>query len=317
MALLAVLVLSGIGVVWLVLRSDEETVVLQSCTEVVPLYESYGFTIENWGRGTDGVPRLMFESNPVAGCNDILEGENVRLKKTLFLTVVAPLILMANESVRIERERLQLFRDVTDLSHDDANWLFEMCRKYKVDVPLGRDLIGEAVAELLMRVDTVPLSLALAQAVQESGWGTSRFFLSGNALFGQRVWHEHGMVPDDPAADAPEFSVRPFHSMLESIDAYILNLNSHPPYGGFRRLRAALRSAGKPLRGLDLIDELESYSEGGSDYIAAIKRIINSNGIADADDAWLREGKTIRVRYDKAVMEEYLSGMLPEFRNAA
>ena len=51
------------------------------------------------------------------------------------------------------------------------------------------------IDKLKNRMDIIPVSIALAQAAKESGWGTSRFALEGNAIFGQWTWDGQGIAP--------------------------------------------------------------------------------------------------------------------------
>jgi Bax protein len=137
-------------------------------------------------------------------------------------------------------------------------------------------------------VDVVPPSLALAQAAEESGWGTSRFASVGNSLFGQRVWKRGaGMTPAERDTRA-RFEVRKFAKLESSVAAYIHNLNSHAAYRGFRDERAAMRDARRPRHGEALVVHLERYSERGTDYVESLRTIIRDNNFGRFDSARLR-----------------------------
>ncbi len=140
---------------------------------------------------------------------------------------------------------------------------------------------------LKRRVNVVPPSLALAQAAVESGWGTSRFAMKGNALFGQRIWRvDAGMTPLDVDADTA-FRVRSFPSLAASVAAYVHNLNTHRAYGEFRGLRATAGKDAQVPGGNVLATTLTKYSERGADYVADLLRIIRSNRLTQFDNATL------------------------------
>ena len=157
----------------------------------------------------------------------------------------------------------------------DRAWLAELTDRYKVD--------GGDVDELLRRVDAVPPSLALAQAAIESGWGTSRFAVEGNALFGQRTWDRgDGIAPAERAVGATH-AVKAFPSLADSVGAYMLNLNRASAYRKFRDRRAELRRRGGPLSGLELAETLTLYSTERANYVRKVAAIIRQNRLQAFD----------------------------------
>ena len=135
-------------------------------------------------------------------------------------------------------------------------------------------------------MDEVPVSLALAQAAKETGWGTSRFAQEGNALFGQWTWSGEGLKPKD--ADQNEgHKVMKFNVLQASVRAYQRNLNTHKSYKDFRKARAELRDQGLSLDSLVLSEFLKNYAETGNQYVEVLKKIINQNNLKDFDDAKL------------------------------
>ena len=68
-------------------------------------------------------------------------------------------------------------------------------------------LDGGALDKLKRRVDIVPPSLALAQAAEESGWGTSRFAIKGNSLFGQWDFSGKGIKPKEQRAELGNYGI--------------------------------------------------------------------------------------------------------------
>lgn len=220
--------------------------------------------------GAARVPRLKVAGLP----DDLTDISDAKERKALFLQTVLPMVLTVNEDIRLaRREVMALAKQVASedgLEDEDLEWLSDLQRLF------GIKQKGEAPAPraLLKRIDEVPVALALAQAAIESGWGTSRFALEGNALFGQRTWKKgDGLVPE-ARGDGESFRVRSFSSPVESVWAYIHNLNTSPAYGNWRARRAQLRAAGKSLNATALLAGLEAYSEKGAEYLAALDAMI-------------------------------------------
>ena len=160
------------------------------------------------------------------------------------------------------------------ISRKEAVWVSQLMVDYKADT----------MDALLIKVDKVPVSLALAQAVIESGWGTSRFAYEGNALFGQYVWgtNNHGIIPNDRETDA-NYKIKSFDSLSESVASYMKNLNTNFHYNEFRISRFVLRSNNIPLRGSYLTEYLFNYSIEDN-YTDKIKNIIEINNFEDFDN---------------------------------
>lgn len=247
-----------------------------------------GFDLKQIRRGDGLVPAVHLASLP----DDLGAIDQVTRKKELFFSAVLPLVLSANERVIRDRVKLVRFRDrVLDgaaLRAAERAWLLGLADRYGVgaapDVVLDRAFF-EAVID---RVDTVPVSLALAQAAVESGWGASRFARYGNALFGQRAWSDDkGIVPTERGAEESHV-VRSFDSLLSSVRSYIHNLNTHPSYRDFREQRAAMRAAGQPLDAAGLAGELLSYAETGEEYVEMLRLVMKVNSLSDFDAALLQ-----------------------------
>ena len=135
-------------------------------------------------------------------------------------------------------------------------------------------------------MDEIPVSLAIAQAAKETGWGTSRFAQEGNALFGQWTWSGEGLKPKD--ADKNEgHKVMKFNVLQASVRAYQRNLNTHKTYKPFREARAKLRDNNKNLDSLVLSKYLDAYAETGEKYVDVLQQIIKQNNLQDFDDAKL------------------------------
>lgn len=227
-----------------------------------------------------GVPRLAVTALP----RDMARVDDAETRKELFLRTLLPLVLQANRELRRARTKVMAALDAQaagQLSATDAIWLEAVVLWYGAEP-------GNA-ADLLSRIDAVPPSLALAQAAQESGWGTSRFALRANALFGQRAWGDDavGMVPSD--ADRKDFKVRAFPDLQSAVRSYLHNLNSHRAYQDLRDRRARARALGVPLHALELVGGLRNYSEEGAQYVAALTELIRSNQLQALDEVRLRE----------------------------
>ena len=250
-------------------------------TQALKVYDSLrqiGYRLEAVLAGENQVPRLFLASLP-RGMADLRE---VKVRKDLFVKTVLPLILQVNEEIMADRLRLVRLRDLAQkgsLGRDDQRWLDDQANQYGAEP-------GDFEA-LLARIDVVPPSLALAQAAEESGWGTSRFGLEGNALFGQYSYadtDEPMMVPVK-RDDDKSHTVRSFPTLLESVRAYAANLNSHFAYRRYREARAQMRAKGKPLDGAALAVTLTRYSARGEDYTRALRALISVNDFLRLD--WL------------------------------
>ncbi len=202
-------------------------------------------------------------------------------RKARFFEFMQPLITAENARVMQDRVRLLSLAADETLGWRDRRWLRSLAERYRLEPSALAD--EEMLAELLLRVDTVPLSLALAQAAKESGWGTSRFAREGRNLFGQWCYEPGcGIVPQ-ARAEARVHQVEVFETPRESVASYLRNINTHPAYLEFRQARARLREDAAPLSGLLLAEELQSYSERGGAYVKEIKHLIRFNDLDELD----------------------------------
>ena len=135
-------------------------------------------------------------------------------------------------------------------------------------------------------MDEIPVSLAIAQAAKETGWGTSRFALEGNALFGQWTWNGEGIKPASADSDATH-KIMKFKILRASVRAYQRNLNTHSSYKEFRKARAIQRDNNGELNSLVLVNYLDKYAETGKEYTKILKKIIQQNSLQDFDDTKL------------------------------
>tara|TARA_B100000963_G_scaffold65834_1_gene54060 strand:+ start:86 stop:1162 length:1077 start_codon:yes stop_codon:yes gene_type:complete len=210
--------------------------------------------------------------------NEIKMIESTKKRKEFFIQIVLPLILKENNNIRIDRKRLFNIINKSNNSDLEKKWLAKKYKQYGIP---SKDL-----STLKIRMDEIPVSLALAQAAKETGWGTSRFALEGNALFGQWTWSGEGLRPKE--SDKNEgHKVMKFNVLQASVRAYQRNLNTHSSYKDFRKARAELRDNEKPLDSLVLAEYLDKYAETGDKYVEVLKKIIAQNSLKDFDDAKL------------------------------
>jgi len=201
---------------------------------------------------------------------------DTKKKRELFIKIVLPLILDENEKITDDRKKLFKILGKNFNTVGERIWLKRRFKEYKIaDQDLGK---------LKMRMDIIPVSLALAQAANESGWGTSRFALEGNALFGQWTWSKKGISPKNKDPNKSH-RILQFQVLKASVRAYKNNLNTHNAYAEFREARARLRQEDKKVTGLDLTKYLENYSAIGEKYVAIIENIIKINSLTDFDKA--------------------------------
>ena len=229
-------------------------------------------------KGSAFVPRLQLGSLPP----DLARLKSIKQRKRLFIKSMLPLVLQVNEEILGDRRKLlRLLGARGPLSRQDRAWVAALADRYDADPSNLSDLAG--------RVDAVPPSLAIAQAAEESGWGTSRFAVEENAVFGQWTFREgSGVVPERRDA-GKRHEVRSFKDLRQSVSAYMHNLNIHWAYEEFRRMRRELRLSNHTLTGERLIGALHKYSERRSEYIKTIRAIMRVNGLGAFDRARLQD----------------------------
>ena len=251
---------------------ESDTVRLSAAT-IKELFEDTGYNLKDV-RAKKLVKPVALTLLP----HEIKMIENTKKRKDLFIQIVLPLILKENNNIRLDRKTLFSIINKSNNSDLEKKWLDKKYKQYGIK---SKDL-----SELKIRMDEVPVSLAIAQAAKETGWGTSRFAQEGNALFGQWTWSGEGLKPKDADVDKGH-KVMKFNVLQASVRAYKRNLNTHSTYKDFREARAEFRDSGKPLDGLALSNHLDKYAETGAQYVAVLKKIIIQNKLKDFDDAKL------------------------------
>ena len=182
------------------------------------------------------------------------------------------MVVAENEKILDDRQKLKdlsLKKFTTDA---EKQWLRQKLLEYKVK--------KSDFGELMTRMDIIPVSIALAQAAKESGWGTSRFALEGNAIFGQWTWDGQGIAPLKRDSNK-NHKILKFPILRASVKAYKNNLNTHKSYVKFRSKRKSLRDDNKDIKGLSLTNTLKNYAQTGSEYTKILNQIITQNDLSD------------------------------------
>lgn len=240
-----------------------------TAAQLETVFDGHGYT---WPPQAP-LPRLAIDRFPP----DIGQLEVAR-KKALFFRGLLPLVEAENSRIRAQRRFIEERFALGPLRPGTRNWnqIEKLADLYRVAGDLNDPVVREI---LLRRVDEVPAALVLAQAANESAWGTSRFAREANNLFGLWTYKKDlGMVPAQRMEGAKHF-VRVFPDLRSSVRVYLFNLNIGHAYVDMRRARAAMRGAGIEFDAESLAEGLLRYSERGEEYVAEIRAMISSNGL--------------------------------------
>ena len=255
------------------LNEKETDAVRLDASTIKQLYEDTGYKLDDI-RKNKLVKPVALDSFP----REIKMIESTKKRKEFFIQIVLPLILQENNNIRLDRKRLFSIINKSNNSDLEKKWLDKKYKQYGIP---SKDL-----STLKIRMDEIPVSLALAQAAKETGWGTSRFAQEGNALFGQWTWSGEGLKPKE-ADESKGHKVMRFNVLQASVRAYQRNLNTHKTYKEFRIARAYLRDSGKSLDSIILSQYLDEYAETGQQYVKTLQKIIEQNDLKDFDNAKL------------------------------
>lgn len=222
---------------------------------------------------------------------------DVELKKQVFFDFLQPYVDLQNTRVQLQREQLLSIIDKlehgAELARAERVFLRSLSAQYEME---GNDYRDPAFLDrLLRRVDVLPPSLVLAQAANESAWGTSRFALEANNFFGQWCYTQGcGIVPSRRRASASH-EVKAFSSVEEAVQAYFMNINTFPSYLNLRLIRESLREQARPIDGISLSQGLESYSERGEAYISELQDMIRFNDLLARDEQIIQPPTPIQL----------------------
>jgi len=258
-----------------ILSFDEQPsdAILLSAATIEELFKSTGYNLKDV-RKNKLVKPISLDLLP----KEIVKIENTKKRKDFFIQIILPLVIDENNSIKLDRMKLFSILNKSKNTKTEQEWLNIKFKQYGV--------VNKDLSTLKVRMDEVPVSMAIAQAAKETGWGTSRFAQEGNALFGQWTWSGEGIKPAD-AEDDSTHKVMRFKVLQASVKAYQRNLNTHSSYKDFRSARAELRDEGKKLDSMILTEYLDKYAETGKEYVKILQQIIRQNNLTDFDDAKL------------------------------
>ena len=212
---------------------------------------------------------------------------DINKQKYVFINILLPFFVKMEKELELERQKvvnISLKLLETPLSDEDYNDIRSLA--YKYNVKIQNDEFWEytqALEELLIRIDSIPISLSLAMAAKETGWGKSRFLIEGNSLFSEWTFSENdGIVPLQRAKKAKHL-VKKFSSLEDAIRAYYMNINTHNAYKKFRDLRYKMRNDDARISSTRLAYTLQSYSADPVNYPIALVSLINSNQLTQYD----------------------------------
>ena len=243
---------------------------------VLNLFEDLEYDLDHV-RNKKKVKPIYFTRLP----KDLDTIKSIKIKKETFLQILLPLVVAENEKIKEDRQYLLKILKENE-SEKKKKWLNKKYKAYKVS--------DRNIRQLIEKIDIIPTSIALAQAAKESGWGTSRFALEGNAIYGQWTWNGDGIEPLEKTKDQSH-KILKFPLLRASVKAYITNLNTHRGYKSFRLKRAELRKQNKKLTGLELIHELENYAQTGKQYTKILAQIIKQNDLEELETVTIDDFK--------------------------
>ena len=252
-------------------NEDDEDPQRLSASTIEELFNDNGYTLDIVKK-----TKLVNAGNQLTRLPKELKNiESTKKRKELFIKIVLPLIIEENLKIRFDRKKLFEILNKNNNTKIDQAWLDLKFKQYGIK---NNDL-----AKLKIRMDEIPVSLAIAQAAKETGWGSSRFAQEGNALFGQWTWSGEGIKPLDTKKNE-KHKVAKFKILKASVRAYQRNLNTHSSYKEFRIERAIQRDNDEKLNSLKLVNFLDRYAETGKEYTETLKKIIKQNNLYDFDD---------------------------------
>lgn len=236
------------------------------------LFSSFGH-----GANTPTQPLLLNSPPPTMSPKpDFAAIENVNEKKKKFVAFMKPGIEYLNEEMEKNRMRLITLSSVEPLTEKDAAYLEEIATFFRLPLP-EKGANKTWFNDILNRVDTIPVDLALTQSAKESGWGTSRFSREFNNYYGQWCFTSGCGVVPLKRPEGQTYEVASFKGPFESSAAYFTNINTGNPYAKVREIRAKLRAEGKEVTGEALADGLIKYSQLGQVYIDQVKSMMKYN----------------------------------------
>ena len=248
--------------------TSKETVdFINEANEMIGIFQKYNFSVDSF-LSNQKSNFIIFSSLP----KDFMSIEPIKERKNLFINTLLPIIFVENKKIIDDRKKiLEWWRESDgDVYSRDfwPSWLFELSEKY--------DSEEANLGNLLMRVDVVPISLALAQAAIESGWGKSRFAKEYNALFGEYTYDQNKGVVPLKRNIGDKHLIKSFSSYDNSVSSYFKNINSHFAYKEFRDVRNVMRIKNNFSNINLLVGKLNSYAEDDK-YVDTLNLVIKKN----------------------------------------
>lgn len=264
-----------------------QTLDLNNSQAAGKLMQDRGYTLDS-SRQSGSAPPLYALNLPAD-----LAKQSVELKTRVFIRLLLPNIIKVNEDVLVLRHSVlqlqQLQKSGQDLSSSQQQWLGQVSRHY--------GLKTADMEALLERVDAVPVALALAQGIDESGWGTSHFARAGNVIYGQHAAAGTGQktltTPDG------KVEVAAFNSLFQATASYIHNLNSTHAYHALRKLRSESRAADKAVTAHDLAGTLLHYSTRGEAYVQDLRGIIAHRHLENLDSLKIADVPAVAIKFPR------------------
>lgn len=256
----------------------------KNVSAVIKEFDKYNYNLKN-----NLVPRIQPNKIP----SDLKNIKDVKLKKDIFIKLMLPMAIDINQNINLKKELLidieKKYKIGKNLSVNDISNLKSFGIEF--NVKYNQDKIPEMLKQLKIKIQSIPISLVLAQAIVESGWGTSRFAVMGNALFGQWTFNKtekNKLLPTNRDAGKTH-SIKSFSSPYQSMKAYMTNLNRNSAYSELRKIRYSLIKLNKPLSSIKLANGLTNYSQEREIYVKKIKSMINKNDLTRYDNYKLQE----------------------------
>jgi len=253
-------------------RTHQDKPVIQNLNNALTLQEYFNQENYTWPiSAQEQIPDIFLETMP----KDLKQLSSIKTKKTLFIQILLPLILAEQQNILKKRQRvIQLIEQSgDDISIENNPWFASLINEYRIKKSLDSNSQKQL---LLKRIDSLPAELVIAQAAIESGWGTSRFALEGNSLFGEWTFEKQaGLVPNDRHAEKTH-QVKKFESLQLSIRSYIKNINRNNAYKELRDARFEMRKNNRKFDALELAKYLHRYSQKGEDYVKSLHQLMKS-----------------------------------------
>ena len=247
---------------------------ISEAEEMIDIFEKYNFSVDSF-LNNESSNLIIFSSWP----KDFLDINSINKRKKLFINTLLPIIFIENRKILEDRKKILDWWNQSDGESFSREfwpaWLFELSEKY--------NYTESSLGNLLIRVDVVPISLALSQAAIESGWGTSRYLNEGNAIFGQYTYDKKNGIKPRKRDDDKKFFVKKFSNLSDSVKSYLKNINTHSAYETLRVERRKLRMNGEYLLGNVLANYLTNYSERNEEYVKDVKHLIETNNFMKFD----------------------------------